>query len=108
MKATKLRMVGIFDDNNVPNFAFSEIDGQSHREILSQLSEKENLKRNYEVPIYGRFYSLIAGNSKYPVLIIYGESSDYRLEELGHYQDIYEKSLREFAYTSKYDILFLS
>lgn len=106
MIKTNYRMIMVLDINDKPTIIFSDNLEHSHRSLLQQTYLLVPMRR-FDVPVYGRFYACIRGNSAYTKLIIYGQSSDYPLEEMGHHQDIYEEKLREYAYENKMDIIFL-
>lgn len=107
MIKSNFRMIAIMDKDHITLMEFSDNKDHSHRNLWDKIKDTEGFKRDYDIPIYGRFYTLLYGNSRNPQLIVYGNSSDYDLEELDHYQMYYEKAIREFAFTNGWDVLFL-
>lgn len=108
MVKTSFRIVAIMNKDKTIHLEFSEDKKESHRNLWDKIKEKDTIDRDYDCPIYGRFYVLLYANSKRPQLIIYGSSSDYDIEKLGHYQDYYENAIRKLAFDNKWDMLFLS
>lgn len=106
MIKSNYRLTAVIDGEGEVIMSFSEDKEDSHRKMYQRISNTDK-GRDFNVPVYGRFYSMIYGNSRRPQLIVYGESSDYRLEELSHYQDKYEDYIRRTAYDKKWDLLFL-
>ncbi len=104
---SNLRMIAIFDKDGNVHFVFSDDTKHSHRILYKSTYEVSKIDRDFNIPIYGRFYTMLYGNSRVPQLIIYGDSSDYGLDKIEYYQNKYEQKLRDYAYMNNWDILFL-
>ncbi len=107
MITSRFRFIMIMDKDNEVMSEFSVDQNDTHRNLWDRIKDNEEFKRDYSIPIYGRFYTVLYGNSRNPQLIVYGSSSDYDIEKLGHYQIYYEKQLRKLAFEKGWDLLFL-
>lgn len=107
MFTSRFRMLALMDIDGNMQMEFSIEPKDSHRLLHIKLIERLVTKPDYNILAYGRFYTLLMGNSRRPQLIIYGSSSDYPVSDLDHDQDKYEKKIRDYAYMSEYDLLIL-
>jgi len=107
MFKSNFRLTAFIEKNGELTIGFSDKKEDSHRAIYQRLCENPLNERDFDIPLYGRFYALLYGNSRRPQLIIYGWSSDYGPDKLDYHQDQYENLIRTFATEHSFDLLFL-